>query len=428
MVFEKFGQRILVREYDVEYCKRIKILENKDIECSNGNDQDPFIISSIDGFLREYEWKSGKYSPFESGRFFPEPWEPREILDDTVVQNAFLCSEAAYINEESTLQTFINDSGRFANFETVMFEKEQTILALSKDKKTLYIGFKGTDAFGDWFVNLDIQLVESNAMTSLGGDGSVKVHQGFQKRANLLISHLLEKVKKKYQKVEKVITNGHSLGAATAAMVHLGFTSNQVHDRTIGQEFLNITFALPMFGNLALKKFIATKTDFIAFTNMHHFVNAADVIPAACLIQDFQTHAKKMGLGRIYGEIISAAQNHQDQFVRNIGHELNERNKAPQPLVAKNVPEVCIPIGKYLIFHKGKLYNYPDDHQWIAQTLLTSLWTEPYQIKDEHSIEKYGNQLATCYTSLRTFNEWKTKTDITIAATATREERATVGE
>ena len=99
--------------------------------------------------------------------------------------------------------------------------------------------------------------------------------------------------------------------------------------------------------------------------------------------------------------------------------------------MAKNVPEVCIPIGKYLIFHEGQLYNYPDDdYQWIAQTLLTSLRTETDQIisidqiKYEHSIKKYGNQLATCYTSLQTFNEWKTKTDITIADT----KRATVGE
>ena len=51
-----------------------------------------------------------------------------------------------------------------------------------------------------------------------------------------------------------------------------------------------------------------------------------------------------------------------------------------------NKPEVCIPIGKYLIFHEGKLYNYPDDHQWIAQTLLTSLRTEKDQILNEHTI------------------------------------------
>ena len=36
-----------------------------------------------------------------------------------------------------------------------------------------------------------------------------------------------------------------------------------------------------MFGNLALKKFIGTKTDIAAFKDMHHFVKAADVIPAA---------------------------------------------------------------------------------------------------------------------------------------------------
>ena len=440
MVFQKYGQRILVREYHVKYCKSIKILENGDIECPNGNDQIPPIIKKLDGVLREYHSeRSGKYFPFKAGRFFPEQFpQPRQILDDATVQNAYLCSKAAY-NEESTSKTFINECGRFADSESFTFEKQQIIFALSKDGKKLYIGFKGSGdpkvAFEDWLVNLDIALVDSNAMRSLGADGSVKVHQGFHKRANILIRCLLGKLKdQRYQSVEKVITCGHSLGAAIAAMVHLEFASQKVHDPTITQEFLNITFALPMFGNLALKKFIGTKPDVVAFKKMHHFVNAADVVPAACFIQDLQAHAKNT-LGWKKNLMLSFAQNtipepilryllrhflkietltdEQDQFVRSIVHELKIRNVDPKKLVAENNPEVCIPIGKYLIFHEGKLYNYPDDHQWIAQTLLTSLRTKPADINTEHSLDDYGKQLAICYTNrrLQTFNDWKIDTE-----------------
>ena len=62
----------------------------------------------------------------------------------------------------------------------------ESILALSKDEKTLYIGFKGTvdfkekSFFKDWFCNLDIQLVEwapveSSAMRSLSALKFIKV-------------------------------------------------------------------------------------------------------------------------------------------------------------------------------------------------------------------------------------------------------------
>ena len=86
---------------------------------------------------------------------------------------------------------------------------------------------------------------------------------------------------------------------------------------------------------------------------MYHFVNPVDIIPAACFIQDFLPHAKKK-LGWLYELMLSSAQNQQDPFFRNVVNELNERNKAPHPLVAKNKPEVCIPIGKYLIFSRGQ--------------------------------------------------------------------------
>ena len=275
-------------------------------------------------------------------------------------------------------------------------------------------------------------MVDSPAMRSLGANGSVKVHQGFHKRANILSRSLLEILQDRYQDIKEVITCGHSLGAATAAMVHLEFASQH---RSIKSKLINITYALPMFGNLALKKFLGTKTDVTAFQDMHHFVNAADIIPAAGFTQNLQKHAKKKTLGLIKGGIVSAVQNtnpepilgyllkqfldietltdEQKQFIRRIVYELKIRNVEPKKLVANNKPEVCIPIGEYSIFHEGKLYKYPDDHQWIAQTLLTSLRTETGQIVEEHSLEKYGQQLAICYTNrrLNTFNDWKIETD-----------------
>ena len=273
-------------------------------------------------------------------------------------------------------------------------------------------------------------------MRSLGADKSVKVHQGFQKRADIWKRLLVVKLNdQRYQSVGKVVTCGHSLGAAIAAMVHLEFVS----DQALGsKEFVNITFALPMFGNLALKRFLLESNIQIC-QKMHHFVNPADIIPAACFIQNAQQEgATRLG-SQSYGLVkqwgLSIGRNvapetfldyflksflktlpaeEKADFIRNFNYEFKIRNQNPEKLVANNKPEVCMPIGKYLIFHEGKLYDYPDDHQWIAQTLLTSLRTENAQIENEHSIENYGNQLAKCYGDFENFDAWKTETDGTL--------------
>ena len=383
LVLRQVDQRLIVREYDVADCNIIKILENGDIECSNGLDQDTIIlIDATNGFLSEFVWQSEKYAPLKGGRFFPEQSrQPREILDETTVQNSYLCSKASRKENPENLMM----CGRFSHFESFGVGKKLFIMVLSKDQKIMYLGFRGSKDIEDRDVTLDNKLVESVAMKSLGADGSIKVHQGFQKRANSLIQHLHRLLNDpQYQNVDKVITCGHGLGAATAAMVHLDFVSKKPQ----GIEFENITFALPMFGNLALKRFLL-KSGIPDFQKMHHFVNVADKVVRMSFIQDSQNKAK-----------------------------------------------AYTSIGKYLIFHEGKLYNYPDDHQWIAQTLFTSRRTEnaltSAQVKYEHSLEKYGNQLAKCYRDFESFDDWKKETDITreeearVAVAAAREEEALI--
>ena len=72
---------------------------------------------------------------------------------------------------------------------------------------------------------------------------------------------------------------GHSLGAALSSVAFLLLNkSNELRDKI---KFYNVTFALPMFGNVDLKKNIHSSG---LEENMFHFVVDRDLIPSFLLL------------------------------------------------------------------------------------------------------------------------------------------------
>ena len=152
----------------------------------------------------------------------------------------------------------------------------------------MYIAFKGSHVFDDWLVNLNIKLNDfplESVANSGSQDFSPKVHTGFLERAKEWINvdkQIMNKIKEWNPK--RIVTTGHSLGAATSSMVHILLVLSQDEEMKY-VEFQNMTFASPLFGNLDLKKAILSHPD-QRLKNMYHFVNCDDIVPAVSIIED----------------------------------------------------------------------------------------------------------------------------------------------
>ena len=70
------------------------------------------------------------------------------------------------------------------------------------------------------------------------------------------------------------MTVGHSLGAAIAQIVHI-----HLHDE-FDCEMVNVTFAAPLVGNVALREQLASSGAGQPMRNMYHFVLDTDIVPS----------------------------------------------------------------------------------------------------------------------------------------------------
>ena len=158
---------------------------------------------------------------------------------------------------------------------------QKCVLAFCEETSTLYIAFRGSKDSDDWLVNLD---VEPCNFPDLGYN--LKVHTGFFKRAKSWTNVIMDKLEELDWELERIITTGHSLGAATSSIVHILLILNSQSEEMKSLEYHNVAFATPLFGNLDLKKAILAHSD-PRLKNMYHFVNCDDIVPAVAIIEDF---------------------------------------------------------------------------------------------------------------------------------------------
>ena len=353
---------------------------------------------------------------------------------------------------------------RFTNAEVVTLPgvKQKCLLAYCKTTATLYISFTGSMDLDDWLVNLKTDMVKLNEVEINEGKlndyleedkrfgPEVTCHQGFSQRAKLWVEALFPVIEKKYERLglKRICTTGHSLGAATSALVHILLVTAWNCD-----EFYNVTFALPLFGNLGLKNHLQSIETSGNFKNMFNFVNYTDLVPAVALMP----HVYK-NLSSAIGEIISypsfltsffmsigtiQPENKEKkeqikQIASNLAEQISKNKGKFDPLFEKISPETYMPIGNYIFMKDSDLHEFSFeqsfDHQWVGQILAESLkilkrlhskhfLTSGYsgenkqvfgEILDNHSLETYGSQMTGCLTNgvHDNFMWWKMETDI----------------
>ena len=141
---------------------------------------------------------------------------------------------------------------------------------------TLYIGFRGSADRQDWLSNIQFELV-----SLVNGDiGGGKVHKGIKERADKSLEELPGIILGYDPLPAKIVTCGHSLGAAISQLVHIQIEDKLERDSKC--QMINITFAPPMVGNLpfrsSLNQPFAKK---VLTRKMYNFIVAEDIVPAA---------------------------------------------------------------------------------------------------------------------------------------------------
>ena len=323
-------------------------------------------------------------------------------------------------------------------------------MAYCEDSATLYIAFRGSVDLDDWLVNLDTEMVKLNdhlyeAPEEFGPDDfdpEVQCHQGFTKRAKKWMDVLVPKMDMYPSKI--ICTTGHSLGAATSAMVHilLNANFNQIDFPDMTLVFYNVTFALPLFGNLALKNHMQeSNSENIKIynsenmKNMFHFVNYDDIVPAVGFIphvfnnlsyfkQFCASSTKFLSKLLMSFEIMvpesGEQKNEFDEIVKRLAKQIAERKGTYNPLFEKIRPETYMPIGTYIFMKDSELYEFPfsqgSDHQWVGQLISESLKILRSAVPDvlkNHAVDTYGSQMTRCLTNgvHENFMFWKMESD-----------------
>merc|ERR1712154_56895 len=122
----------------------------------------------------------------------------------------------------------------------------------------------------DWLSNIQFELVSLVD----GNDGDVKVHKGFKERADNILEELPGIILGFDPLPEKIVTCGHSLGAAISQLVHI-----QIEEKLDNEskcKMINVTFAPPLVGNLPLRSMLNQPLA----RDMYHFIVAKDIVPA----------------------------------------------------------------------------------------------------------------------------------------------------
>jgi hypothetical protein len=120
---------------------------------------------------------------------------------------------------------------------------------------------------------------------------AVKFHKGFLETSKKCVPDIKKRIDELIQVgrcPNEVILTGHSLGGALAAISHILLI--KAFPVTVDQDikFKCITFAIPLFGNLALREKLKLEED-SRYSDSYHFVRGGDFVPALLLIENEKT-------------------------------------------------------------------------------------------------------------------------------------------
>ena len=324
----------------------------------------------------------------------PEEWNIREVrpedlwngkIDKNIVTKAVYICKMTYVGHrmgDTKWETGFNDE--YTRCVLGKNDEEdragtRCVFLYEAANATIFIGFRGSVDKHDWLSNLDIKLTNTNK------EDDVRVHRGFLKRADDIFEELPKKISEMCSsgKELKIITTGHSLGAAISQLIHIKLWEK--FSKAWKCQLVNVTFATPMVGNNHLRERLHSN---LAADLMHHFVMEEDVVPPSLftheVYQKLPWYATEDNLNRfeailrIVGQVSPSSKkieklmkdNDIMQSIKNLFKELEEQ----QP--RNNMMGAYMPVGHYYYVKTERVhclelpFDYPEG---VKDTLVSAL-------------------------------------------------------
>ena len=180
-----------------------------------------------------------------------EFWDRHRQIDKDMVTKALDCSLKTYADDNKVWvepnPMDLNEEGaereKFALGEGTNSTRCVVDFYPKANGGSLYIGCRGTVGLSDWRTNVNFMLVPETV------EKVPRTHRGFTNRSDSIFEELVPKLDaliRRYKwSVSKIITCGHSLGAALSQLIHIKLKREDFEVK-MKTKLINITFAPPM--------------------------------------------------------------------------------------------------------------------------------------------------------------------------------------
>ena len=400
-------------------------LPDKIAECFNRNRPPQFLYDVTDNLESRKIRVFPEKNQLSEGRQYLWVEDKYHWQDKTLVQNALFCSNAAY--HKNPLE-YLNDKRKYHGVilliaANVKFGKQIASLFIAstgftKTEKMLIVAFRGTSTKED--IESDLQIGMKTDDSFVG-----HVHGGFLKRMKSVpVDKILGLAF--INKVDFVVTCGHSLGGAVSSLVHIKLQDelkrrNQQNELNSlsSNNLINITFGAPMLGNTHFAKYLSGDN----YTkNVFNFVSGKDFVPPLLSI-GYSIPCVKAKYRGNWKYLLRFALNFPEACYclclkgLNISVELTMLESAMKALRAQKSTLQnefqklnYVPIGKYVhiqeVEKKVSIKHLHTDAKIVECVLQTSLnfgCDNPSEIAEGHSLDSYLDLIKSAYGGFNTF-------------------------
>lgn len=202
----------------------------------------PLILQSCKAFSNNIFGKSGRGLNHETRMMSTTPIIPSESvipkLSKVHHDAARLCRDVYDDDYLFSCEGFVDDKDTDCQ------------VSLTKEDRTIFVCFRGSDSKQDWKLNF------KSSFTEFPIDSGRKVHTGFLMQwlsvKEKVIFQLLHMLQKYNGEIDKITFIGHSLGA-TSQLALLSVFENRAQNSIVDIEMDGITFGGPRIGNKSFK-------------------------------------------------------------------------------------------------------------------------------------------------------------------------------
>ena len=208
-------------------------------------------------------------------------------------QNAVMMANAVYQENPSPTE-YLSSSSTHHTIYTVLaisqYSDQKLMLALGevKEKKVLYVAFRGTKSWEDAMADADIK--QRGRQDIPGGT----FHSGFESRSRVLPAWQILNFAER-EDCETIVVCGHSLGGAVAAV---SATSLGIELKKQNKEISTycITFGAPLFANETVRQYCQQQ---MFDQHMMHFVGYKDIVPGVLSLGHTISEAKRRSMSAL---------------------------------------------------------------------------------------------------------------------------------